>query len=39
LNRIEGSGEFVPEIAVEPDFVVRSSTGEAPVLSFASRDD
>jgi LacI family transcriptional regulator len=39
LNRIEGSGEFVPEIAVEPDFVVRSSTGEAPVMSFASKDD
>jgi LacI family transcriptional regulator len=39
VNRIEGNGDFVQEIAVEPVFVVRRSTGRAPVMSLASRDD
>jgi DNA-binding LacI/PurR family transcriptional regulator len=30
LSRIEGNGSFTSELAVEPDFVVRSSTGKAP---------
>jgi DNA-binding LacI/PurR family transcriptional regulator len=30
LSRIEGNGGFTSELAVEPDFVVRSSTGKAP---------
>jgi DNA-binding LacI/PurR family transcriptional regulator len=30
LDRIEGCGEFVPEIAIEPMFVARQSTGPAP---------
>jgi DNA-binding LacI/PurR family transcriptional regulator len=37
LSRIEGGGAFVPEIAVEPDFVARSSTGRAPAMFLASR--
>jgi DNA-binding LacI/PurR family transcriptional regulator len=36
LNRIEGGADFVPEIAVEPDFVVRCSTGRAPALRLVS---
>jgi DNA-binding LacI/PurR family transcriptional regulator len=30
LDRIEGRAEYVPEIAIEPQFVVRQSTGPAP---------
>jgi DNA-binding LacI/PurR family transcriptional regulator len=30
VDQIEGRGEYVPEIAIEPEFVVRSSTGPAP---------
>ena len=30
LDRIEERGEYVPEIAIEPEFVVRQSTGPAP---------
>jgi DNA-binding LacI/PurR family transcriptional regulator len=30
IDRIEGNGEYVPEIAIEPEFVVRESTGPAP---------
>src|SRR5438132_9538516 len=30
LNRIEGHEDFVPEIAIEPEFVVRNSTAGAP---------
>ena len=26
----QGNGEYVPEIAIEPEFVVRESTGPAP---------
>jgi LacI family transcriptional regulator len=29
LNRIEGHGDWVPEIAIEPEFVVRNSTARA----------
>jgi DNA-binding LacI/PurR family transcriptional regulator len=30
IDRIEERGEYVPEIAIEPEFVVRESTGLAP---------
>jgi LacI family transcriptional regulator len=30
VDLIEGRGEYVPEIAIEPEFVVRESTGLAP---------
>jgi LacI family transcriptional regulator, galactose operon repressor len=30
VDLIEGRGEYVPEIAIEPEFVVRESTGPAP---------
>jgi DNA-binding LacI/PurR family transcriptional regulator len=30
LDRVENRGEYVPEIAIEPEFVVRQSTGKAP---------
>jgi DNA-binding LacI/PurR family transcriptional regulator len=30
LDQIEGQAEFVAEIAIEPEFVVRASTGPAP---------
>jgi len=30
VDQIEGRGEYVPEIAIEPEFVVRASTGPAP---------
>jgi DNA-binding LacI/PurR family transcriptional regulator len=29
LNQIKNSEEFVPEILIEPEFVVRKSTGNA----------
>jgi hypothetical protein len=31
VDLIEGHGEYVPEIAIEPEFVIRKSTGPAPV--------
>lgn len=31
VDRIEGRGEYVPEIQIEPEFVVRASTGAAPL--------
>jgi LacI family transcriptional regulator len=31
VDLIEGRGEYVPEIAIEPEFVVRESTGPVPV--------
>jgi LacI family transcriptional regulator len=34
LNQIENGTSTMPEIAVEPDFVVRRSTGKAPVLKL-----
>lgn len=30
VDQIEGRAEYVPEIAIEPEFVVRASTGPAP---------
>ncbi len=30
IDLIEGKAEYVPEIAIEPEFVVRASTGRAP---------
>jgi LacI family transcriptional regulator len=36
VDQIEGRGEYVPEIAIEPELVVRESTGPAPALR--SRD-
>ena len=30
VDQIEGRGEYVPEIAIEPEFVARTSTGPAP---------
>jgi DNA-binding LacI/PurR family transcriptional regulator len=30
VDQIEGRGEYVPEIRIEPEFVVRASTGPAP---------
>ncbi len=38
LNRIEAKGEFITEIAVEPEFVVRQSSGKVPSLPFTLRD-
>jgi len=38
LNRIEEREVWVPEIAIEPEFVVRTSTARAPALAGASRD-
>jgi LacI family transcriptional regulator len=31
VDQIEGRADFVPEIAIEPEFVVRASTGPAPL--------
>jgi len=31
LNRIENDGDYVPEITIEPEFVVRNSTARVPV--------
>jgi LacI family transcriptional regulator len=30
IDQIEGKAEYVPEIAIEPEFIVRASTGPAP---------
>jgi len=38
LNRIEARGDFVPEIVVQPEFVVRNSTGRAHALPLAPRN-
>jgi hypothetical protein len=32
IEQIEGVSEYVPEIAIEPELVVRASTGPAPPL-------
>src|SRR5229473_969056 len=32
VDLIEGRGEYVPEIAIEPEFLIRQSTGLAPAL-------
>jgi DNA-binding LacI/PurR family transcriptional regulator len=37
IDQIEGTSEFVAEIAIEPELVVRASTARAP-LNFASPD-
>jgi LacI family transcriptional regulator len=37
LDRIEGKDEFVPEMTVEPELVVRRSTGRAPLIPLISR--
>jgi DNA-binding LacI/PurR family transcriptional regulator len=34
VDLIEGRGEYVPEIAIEPEFVIRQSTGPAPARHF-----
>jgi len=36
VDQIEGRGEYVPEIAIEPEFVVRESTGPAPIRPLRS---
>jgi LacI family transcriptional regulator, galactose operon repressor len=36
VDQIEGRGEYVPEIAIEPEFVVRESTGTAPARQLRS---
>ena len=36
VDQIEGRGEYVPEIAIEPEFVIRQSTGPAPVRQLRS---
>ncbi|MGH9733833.1 MAG: LacI family DNA-binding transcriptional regulator [Candidatus Acidiferrales bacterium] len=38
LDRIEGREEYVPEIAIEPQFVVRESSGNGPFPSPVPRD-
>jgi LacI family transcriptional regulator len=38
LNRIEEREDWVAEIAIEPEFVVRNSTARAPALVVTSRD-
>jgi DNA-binding LacI/PurR family transcriptional regulator len=37
LNRIEEHEEWVPEIAIEPEFIVRNSTARAQTLASATR--
>ena len=36
VDLMEGRGEYVPEIAIEPEFVIRQSTGPAPVRQLRS---
>src|SRR3981189_2570672 len=36
VDLIEGRGEYVPEVAIEPAFVIRQSTGPAPVRQLRS---
>lgn len=38
LDRIEEREDWVAEIAIEPEFVVRNSTARAPTLPLAARD-
>lgn len=38
VDRIEGRTEYVPEIAIEPQFVVRESSGSGPFPSPVPRD-
>jgi len=39
LNRIEEHEDWVPEISIEPEFVVRNSTGKVPAQFSSARDD
>jgi DNA-binding LacI/PurR family transcriptional regulator len=32
VDRIESRAAYVPEVAIEPEFVIRESTGPAPPL-------
>jgi hypothetical protein len=32
IDQIEGNAEYLEEIAIEPEFVVRASTGRAPLM-------
>jgi hypothetical protein len=34
VDQIEGRSTYMPEIAIEPEFVVRASTGPAPLRSL-----
>jgi DNA-binding LacI/PurR family transcriptional regulator len=36
VDLIEGRGQYVPEIAIEPEFVIRQSTGPAPIRPVRS---
>ena len=36
VDLIEERGEYVPEIAIEPEFVIRESTGPAPIRQLRS---
>ncbi len=36
VDLIEGRGEYVPEMAIEPEFVIRQSTGPAPIRRAGS---
>jgi LacI family transcriptional regulator len=36
VDLIEGRGEYIPEIAIEPELVIRKSTGPAPSRSHSS---
>jgi DNA-binding LacI/PurR family transcriptional regulator len=38
LNRIEEHADWVPDISIEPEFVVRNSTAKARALPLAPRD-
>src|SRR5271168_2460495 len=33
IDQIEGNAEYIPEIAIEPEFIARASTGPAPARS------
>lgn len=39
LNRIEEHEDWVPEIAIEPEFVARNSTARAPARAILARDE
>jgi len=36
VDQIEGRGEYMPEIAIEPEFVARASTTAAPAQTRAA---
>jgi DNA-binding LacI/PurR family transcriptional regulator len=39
LERLEGQGSWTPKIAIEPELVVRDSTGPAPTVGVVAHDD